>query len=167
MFRHEHRHILQLHRHFYTPHLYALESLYSSSKNKARFIREFEPVPCRLPVFQQIHDQYDAENPAESEVSTSDCEIPDVADFAFSPESLKSGYCGASQIEKSPRIVLSNNGSFLNTTQDESANGESPCKFSRCDSMSPTKILEGSDEEKEAEGEDLDVSLSSLGLDFV
>lgn len=101
-----------------------------------------------------------------SEVA-SDSEIDEITEIT--PEMFKIGYSEAS-IEKSPR-VLSNSGSFLNTTQDESSNDESPCKFtgSRLCS-SPAKVLEGSDEEIDqagAESDDLDVSLSSLGLDFV
>lgn len=80
---------------------------------------------------------------------------------------FKTGYCGAT-IEKSPRIVSSNSGSFLNTTQDESAGEESPSKFVGGIYLSPMKKLEDSDEEQhDQENEDLDVSLSSLGLDFV
>ena len=79
---------------------------------------------------------------------------------------FKADYCG-SQIEKSPRIGLSRSGSSLNTTQDESANGESPCHFKRSFTLSATKTLECSEEEIDQEDEDIDVSLSSIGLDFV
>ena len=84
-------------------------------------------------------------------------------------EMFKTGYCGNS-IEKSPRIGLSRSGSSLNTTQDESANGESPCKFKRSFTLSATKALECCSSEEEEiidEQEDLDVSLASIGLDFV
>ena len=79
---------------------------------------------------------------------------------------FKADYCG-SPIEKSPRIGLSRSGSSLNTTQDESANGESPCLFKRSFSLSLKMTPECSDEEIDQESEDLDVSLSSIGLDFV
>jgi len=87
----------------------------------------------------------------------------------LTPEMFKADHCGASAIEKSPRMVMSNSASFLNTTVDESAsNDDSPFKIGRSASISPTKMLEGSDnEECDQEAEDLDVSLSSLGLDFV
>ena len=85
-------------------------------------------------------------------------------------EMFKAGYCGNS-IEKSPRIGLSRSGSSLNTTQDESANCESPCQFKRSFTLSATKALEccSSEEEEEIidDQEDLDVSLASIGLDFV
>ena len=62
----------------------------------------------------------------------------------MTPEMFKAGNCEV-EIERS----------FMNTTQDESAYMESPCKFS------------ASRNEESEEIEDLDVSLSSLGLDFV
>ena len=79
---------------------------------------------------------------------------------------FKTGYCGT-PIEKSPRIGLSRSGSSLNTTQDESANGESPCQGKKSFTLSAMKTLECSEEEIDQEDEDLDVSLSSIGLDFV
>ena len=79
---------------------------------------------------------------------------------------FKTGYSGDS-IEKSPRIGLSRSGSSLNTTWDESANGESPCHTKGSFTLSATKTLESSDEEIDQEEGDLDVSLSSIGLDFV
>ena len=79
---------------------------------------------------------------------------------------FKTGYSGDS-MEKSPRIGLSRSGSSLNTTWDESANGESPCRTKGSFTLSATKTLESSDEEIDQEEEDLDVSLSSIGLDFV
>jgi len=51
MFRHEHRAYFQLHRHFYTPHMYAYESLYSMSSDKTTFLEEYASAPCRLPLF--------------------------------------------------------------------------------------------------------------------
>ena len=41
MFRHEHRAYFQLHRHYYTPHMYVLESLYTSSSDKTHFLENF------------------------------------------------------------------------------------------------------------------------------
>lgn len=61
MFRHEHRNFNQLHRHYYTPQLYVMETLFSSSSNKTRFIDQFEPRAETLSVFAQIHAEYDAE----------------------------------------------------------------------------------------------------------
>ena len=71
MFRHEHRAIFQLHRHYYTPHMYALESLFTSSMDQARFIEEYESAPAALPVFKEIHAQFEADE-ASAEVSASD-----------------------------------------------------------------------------------------------
>ena len=51
MFRHEHRYMVQLHRHYYTPHLYVYESLYASSMDKTRFISGYETRIAKLPVF--------------------------------------------------------------------------------------------------------------------
>jgi len=72
--------------------------------------------------------------------------------------------------EKSPRSTRSNSVSFMNTTQDESSNEEGPCKSSDSLCLSPAKLFADSDEESNQTGdesEDLNVSLSSLGLDFV
>ena len=54
MFRHEHRYFKQLHRHYYTPQLYVLETLYTHSENQVRFIETFRPSTQRLPIFRQI-----------------------------------------------------------------------------------------------------------------
>lgn len=101
-----------------------------------------------------------------TEISASVSEIPAFGD-ELTPEMFKtSSYA----IEKSPKLVKSSSGSFLNTTVDESAsNEESPRDVFISATMSPAKMLEGSDsEEMDQDGEDpLDVSLSSLGLDFV
>lgn len=78
----------------------------------------------------------------------------------------ETAHCGAS-IEKSPRIAFSRSGSSLNTTHDESANEESPRKLERSIRLSQSRTLECSDEEIGQEDEDLNVSLSSIGLDFV
>ena len=51
MFRHEHRSFKQLHRHFYTPHLYVLETLYAASTDKAGFLQSYKPQTKRLPIF--------------------------------------------------------------------------------------------------------------------
>lgn len=72
-------------------------------------------------------------------------------------------------ITKSPRDnSLSRSGSSLNTTHDESTNEESsPCKHEMSIRLSQQKTLDSSDEEIGHESDDLDVSLSSIGLDFV
>ena len=67
MFRHEHRNFRQLHRHYYTPQLYVLETLYTntSSQEKSKFLDTYEPTTSRLSIFRDIHAQYDAENGSE------------------------------------------------------------------------------------------------------
>lgn len=75
-------------------------------------------------------------------------------------------HCGDS-IEKSLKFAFSRSGSSLNTTQDESANEESPCKLERSIRLSQSRTLESSDDEIGQEDGELDVSLSSIGLDFV
>ena len=60
MFRHEHRSYKQLHRHYYTPHLYVLETLYAQASDKAAFLEKFEPgTKSRLAAFAKIHEEYD------------------------------------------------------------------------------------------------------------
>ena len=61
MFRHEHRNFGQLHRHYYTPQLFVMETLYASAPSKRAFIESYEPVTKTLPVFAQIHSSHDAE----------------------------------------------------------------------------------------------------------
>ena len=73
MFRHEHRAMFQLHRHYYTPHLYVLESLFKSSRDQARFLEEYESAPATLPVFKEIHAQFEASEA--SSVSSSNAEV--------------------------------------------------------------------------------------------
>ena len=72
MFRHEHRAMFQLHRHYYTPHLYALESFFSCSKDQTRFLEEYESVPETLPIFKEIHAQFEPSEDDSSEVTASD-----------------------------------------------------------------------------------------------
>ena len=72
MFRHEHRAMFQLHRHYYTPHMYALESLFSCSKDQARFLETYESAPTTLPVFKEIHAQFEPSEDDSSEVTALD-----------------------------------------------------------------------------------------------
>ena len=54
-FRHEHKRYDQILRHYYTPKLYALESLFHYSKDQSAFVEAFESGIKRLDVFKNIH----------------------------------------------------------------------------------------------------------------
>ena len=56
-FRHEHKRYDQILRHYYTPKLYTLESLFHYSKDQAAFVETFESGLKRLDVFKDIHTQ--------------------------------------------------------------------------------------------------------------
>lgn len=178
MFRHEHRYIVQLHRHYYTPHLYVYESLFASSMDQARFIRNYQTKIARLPVFEQIHAQFDpSDDEGNSTDEATESDAPEFCEFMSKSEEeyifkLRSEETGdsvgsASPIAKSRDNSLSRSGSSLNTTHDESTNEESLCKLERSIRLSQQKTLDSSDEEIGQESENLDVSLSSIGLDFV
>jgi hypothetical protein len=159
MFRHEHRNYKQLHRHFYTPQIFVYETLWKSAKSQTGFIANYKPATTTLSVFKQIHAAWDAENAPET---------PEVSDSELSEiEHCQDAVKTASVEDKS--FNEQNSGSFLNTTS-ESVEDQIPHKFALNCFGSPARIaLEVSDEEScgEAEEEDIDVSLASLGLDFV
>jgi hypothetical protein len=159
MFRHEHRNYKQLHRHYYTPHLYVFETLFSNSKNLITLVDEFEPYTEKLSVFREIHSLYDAENASEAQEASEG----ELSEIEMSQEGIKNG-----GIERSCRSSQ-NNGSFLNTTQD-SVGDEIPHKFPLIRFASPAiNIMEGSDVVNggDSDFEEMDVSPESLGLDFV
>ena len=83
MFRHEHRSYKQLHRHYYTPQLYALETLFFTSTNKAAFLKLYRPNTRTLPVFEKIHSMFDSERDEEDETSESE-----LSDIEMSPEMI-------------------------------------------------------------------------------
>lgn len=74
MFRHEHRNYRQLHRHYYTPHLYVLETLFDTAKNESKFLGAFKPATGRLPIFKAIQAVHEADVGYES--SDSESELP-------------------------------------------------------------------------------------------
>lgn len=57
MFRHEHRSYKQLFRHFYVPHLFALEQLFDNNQDKTAFVNSYVSQVPRLQIFNQITDQ--------------------------------------------------------------------------------------------------------------
>lgn len=107
MFRHEHRYFKQLHRHFYTPQLFVLESLYSQSGNKRRFIETYKPVTRRLQVFNDVQAVYEAEQAHLSEPVGED--LLSEADM--------------SEIEMSLELI--NSASSFNAAMDKSVNSDS------------------------------------------
>ena len=120
MFRHEHRNYKQLHRHYYTPQIYVLETLFHSAQSKTAFVEQYEPTTSSLSVFASIHAEYDervaAEAQAQQEASESE-----LSEIEMSPEMIKAASF-SSFMDKSAETD-SNSRSFLNTTQD-SANEE-------------------------------------------
>ena len=120
MFRHEHRNYKQLHRHYYTPQIYVLETLFHSAQSKTAFVEQYEPTTSSLSVFASIHAEYDervaAEAQAQQEASESE-----LSEIEMSPEMIKAASF-SSFMDKSAETD-SNSRSFLTTTQD-SANEE-------------------------------------------
>lgn len=155
MFRHEHRNYRQLHRHYYTPHLYVLESALGANTQSSA---NFQPATPRLSVFRQIEAQGEAEEAClPLTEDSSDCEV--------STESIGADFdCSMEKIGNKS----SNRGSFLNTTVD-SVNDEIAHKFAQNLFYSPARMeSESSDSESGAECdlEDIPVSVQSLELDF-
>lgn len=168
MFRHEHRTFKQLHRHYYTPQLYKFETLYATAPDKKAFLEAYSSTTERLPVFQNIHEQYNnklaekewgllqqsSDESANSEGEASDNEYPELSQI----------YSMVKQIKESKRSI-NKSGSELNTTvdSDEVAN-----KFSApfaCNS--PAKLHSASEMDSASDSEDIPMSPRSLGLDFV
>ena len=54
MFRHEYRNLHHLHRHYYTPQIFKLETQYASAPDKEAYLRDYASVPERLPIFRAI-----------------------------------------------------------------------------------------------------------------
>ena len=166
MFRHEHRSWKQLHRHYYMPHMFKYERSYASAASKSNFMKTFVPEPERLPVFAQIHAQYDAERAAERQQMQAESDS-ELSEIEMSPEMMRNNdYSG--EIEKSA-CGDSNQTSFLNTTVDSSIEESLP-KIALNQCYSPARIH--SDESSsemcgDSDSEELDVCPRSLGLDFV
>lgn len=74
MFRHEHRHYEQIMRHYYGHNLTTLESLYANSKNQTNFVNDFKTDVHKLPIFEQIHAEFEEE---EEDSTTSECDFAD------------------------------------------------------------------------------------------
>ena len=45
----------QIHRHYFTPKLYALESLFQYSKDRTAFLETYDSGVSKLQVFKNIH----------------------------------------------------------------------------------------------------------------
>merc|ERR1719195_2617801 len=69
MFRHEHRHIRQIHRHYYVAKLCAYETLFQYSKDQENFVNSYETGVSKLSAFTAIHELDDGEeqDPADFE----------------------------------------------------------------------------------------------------
>ena len=87
MFRHEHRSYKQLHRHYYTPQLYALETLFFTSQNKGAFLKLYRPNTKTLPVFANIHALFDNER-AEEDGTAGEASESELSDIEMSPEMI-------------------------------------------------------------------------------
>ncbi len=85
MFRHEHRSFKQLHRHFYTPHLYVMETLFAASPDKGAFLENYQPKTQKLAVFASIHAQYDEERVEEARVAQ-ETSVSELSEIEMSPE---------------------------------------------------------------------------------
>ena len=70
--KHELRKFEKINRHYYTPRLYVLESLYETTTlSKEEFLSQHDPKTSILPVFANIHSESDNEQ----EASTSEEEL--------------------------------------------------------------------------------------------
>ena len=181
MFRHEHRNFKQLHRHYYTPQMYVLETLFHSAMSKVTFVEQYTPVTSKLSVFSQIHEEYDmkvAEEEAQAHVALQETSESELSDIEMSPEMLKAASY-SSLIEKPSAVAEGDqvSRSFLNTTQDSTSEEQmlsTPKLVFNNILCSPASLATEamSDEQEECAelkcgDDDLDVSLRSLGLDFV
>ena len=175
MFRHEHHIFHQLHRHFYKPQMFKLETQYESAPDKEAFIRDYMAVPERLPVFKAIHQIHDdaeaerqwgaalasvSEDSSENEEALSDTEYPEIGTI----------YGSCKKIEQSP-CPSCKHGSSLNTTVDSE---DFPQKVPQFPWKFPTENNSTSalDTDEDSFGgaddsEDIPESLRSLGLDFI
>ena len=112
-----------LHKHYYTPRLYVLESLFETTTlSEEAFLSQYDPKTSTLPVFANIHSESDNEQ----EASTSEEEL--------------------SVIDKSSDVIINE----INNNQ-----------------RSSSRTLSNSFLDSSASEIDLNVSLHSLGLDFV
>ena len=166
MFRHEHRNFKQVHRHYYTPHLYILETFFASAVCKRRFLETHEPTTSRLPVFREIHAFYDARKATQLALTQESSE-GELSDIEMSAEVIKSAAfaCIGEKFGENEQISAS----FLNTSQD-SASDDSQIKFALKVAHSPATIAinaDGDDQGSDSDEEMAELSPRSLGLDFV
>ena len=68
IYRHEHRTLNIIARHYYTAKLYTLESLFELNKDQDDFVNHYKTGVRKLSVFETIH----AENVDEDESTTSE-----------------------------------------------------------------------------------------------
>lgn len=177
IFRHEHRTMQQLHRHYYTSHIYTYESLYESRPSeqaKRTFAEEFVPATTRLPIFDEIHlhgiyEKYNRE--FEGMASFSDNELPDFVEEAQIVEKEQN------YSEVNEKQTCSTSSSFLNTTQEDSSDeaGVFP-RMVKLACFAPTlsKLLDSdvvavydTTKEEDCEENQQAISLSSAGIDFI
>lgn len=164
MFRHEHRNFTQLHRHYYTPQLFKLETQFHSAVDKARYLETFESRTVRLPIFADIHAEWDAQQAPAPQAEQSDSELSDIE---LSPEmAAESDFNGIKERFHSP---ISKSESSLNTTVDSlteelsSKIAPSLCSIRACFPLESSDAETGDD----SESEEIDVAPHELGLDFV
>lgn len=166
LFRHEHRAFNQLHRHYFTPQLYTLETLYQASPDKTAFIRNYKSGAPRMEAFRSIPEEADEEDQIEAvspqRVSEGELSEGDISCILIKNDDYNSA-------GEKRGLSQSNSQSFLNTTQD-SANEEFTQKFAASRAASPARIqMSGSEADSSAESsdEDLDIPESLICLDFI
>lgn len=163
LFRHEHRSLSQLHRHYYTPQIFVLETLYQSATCKSTFVDQYQSATARLSVFERIYEEADDEE-VEATHETSESELSEIE---MSTEMHKAASC-SSLIENSCKKEQISRSS-LNSTQDSTIE-QSPHKFALKAHSDTARLTDESADLAECasqDSDDLDVSLRSLGLDFV
>jgi len=89
IFRHEYRTLKNLHRHYYTPQLYKLETLNQNALRKGGLLRKYEPTTRRLRAFERIWNAEDAGKGNERLEDLSDLEA-ELSEIEMSPEMFTS-----------------------------------------------------------------------------
>ena len=84
IYNHEHRGMKQLHRHYYTPQMFILETLFEKSLSKQQFIAQYKPTTSTLPVFAKIHDELDDTADASTDSADELSEIDMASDMSCS-----------------------------------------------------------------------------------
>jgi hypothetical protein len=191
LFRHEHRPFSKLHRRYYGLHLSKLESLFENTKSdkaKTTFLQGYEPDTNRLASFKQIvaEEQQDVVSDEEDDWKLTEAEEREHEQCYEDYHQIGVAEKQTSECNQS----AGHNSSLLNTSEDTTNSGGLDNDSSSCgnkqSNFATTSIFSqlmlemmldneeaaSSDaahhqDEEHLDKNDLDVSLSSIGLDFV